>query len=100
MVTLFLIIVVVALVIALVVSIGGSDRYSKMTEKEFEEEAERSSLLGAAMIGTQKLIQPSRVQAMSEQKKRMEKDAAPSREERSEEHTSELQSLAYLVCRL
>jgi len=76
MVTLFLIIVIVALVIALVVSIGGSDRYSKMTEKEFEEEAERSSLLGAAMIGTQKLIQPSRVQAMSEQKKRMEKDAA------------------------
>src|SRR2546425_4777202 len=26
--------------------------------------------------------------------------AAPRREERSEEHTSELQSLAYLVCRL
>ncbi len=76
MVAFFLIIVIVALVIALVVSIGGSDRYSKMTEKEFEEEAERSSLLGAAMIGTQNLIQPSRVQAMSKQKKRVEKDAA------------------------
>jgi len=76
MVTFFLVIVIVALVIALVLAIGGSDRYSKMTEKEFEEEAERSSLLGAAMIGTQKLIQPSRVQAMVEQKKRVEKDAA------------------------
>ena len=76
MVTFFLVIVIVALVIALVVAIGGSDRYSKMTEKEFEEEAERSSLLGAAMIGTQNLIQPSRVQAMFEQKKRVEKDAA------------------------
>ena len=76
MVTFFLVIVIVALVIALVVAIGGSDRYSKMTEKEFEEEAERSSLLGAAMIGTQNLIQPSRVQAMSKQKKRVEKDAA------------------------
>jgi len=76
MVTFFLVIVIVALVIALVLAIGGSDRYSKMTEKEFEEEAERSSLLGAAMIGTQNLIQPSRVQAMSKQKKRVEKDAA------------------------
>lgn len=76
MVSLFVVIVVVALVIALVVAIGGSDRYSKMTEEEFEEEAERSSLLGAAMIGTQKLFQPSRVQAMLEQKKRVEKDAA------------------------
>lgn len=75
MVALFLVIVIVALVIALVVAIGGSDRYSKMTEKEFEEEAERSSLLGAAMIGTQNLIQPSRVQTMLEQKKRVEKDA-------------------------
>ena len=36
-----------------------SDRYSKMTEEEFEAEAGRSSSLGAAVAGFQKLIDPS-----------------------------------------
>ncbi len=75
MVSLLLFVVFVVVLIAIVIGVAGSDRYSKMTEEEFEAEAERSSLLGAAMLATQKLIQPSRAQAMIEQKKRVEKDA-------------------------
>ena len=75
MISLILFGVFVIVLIAIVISVAGSDRYSKMTEEEFEAEAERSSLLGAAMLATQKLIQPSRTQAMIEQKKRVEKDA-------------------------
>ena len=76
MATIILVGVFVALAIALLIAIGGSDRYSKMSEDEFEEEAKRSSVLGAAMISTQKLFQPGRVKAMVQQKKRVEKDVA------------------------
>lgn len=74
MVSLLLFIVFVVVLIAIVVGVARSDRYSKMTEAEFEAEAERSSLVGAAMLATQNLIQPSRAQAMIEQKKRVEND--------------------------
>ncbi len=35
---------VILLLIALVVVMGGPDRYAKMSEREFEEDAERKSL--------------------------------------------------------
>lgn len=69
---------VILLLIALVVVMGGPDRYAKMSEKEFEEDAERKSLLGAAMVGVEKVLRPERVEQVLEQKKRVEKDATAS----------------------
>jgi hypothetical protein len=66
------------LLIALVAVMGGPDRYTKMSQKEFDEDAERKSLLGAAMVGVEKALRPERAQQVLEQKKRVEKDATPS----------------------
>jgi hypothetical protein len=69
---------VILLLIALVAVIGSPDRYVKMSEKEFEEDAERKSLLGAAMLGVEKALRPDRAEQVLEQKQRVEKDATPS----------------------
>jgi len=70
--------VVILLLIALVAVMGGPDRYAKMSKKEFDEDAERKSLLGAAMVGVEKALRPERAQQVLEQKKRVERDATPS----------------------
>jgi len=49
------------------------DRYANMTEEEFEAEAKRSSTLGIAVAGLQKIVDPSHeVQLMQEQQQRVE----------------------------
>ncbi len=80
--------VVILLLIALVVVMGGPERYAKMSEKEFEGDAERKSLLGAAMVGVEEALRPERVEQVLEQKKRVEKDAARSGDKPSAEKTS------------
>jgi hypothetical protein len=70
--------VVILLLIVLVAVIGSPDRYAKMSEKEFEQDAERGSLLGAAMLGVAKALRPDRAEQVLEQKQRVEKDATPS----------------------
>ena len=69
---------VILLLVALVVVMGSPDRYTKMSEKEFNEDAERKSVLGAAMVGVEKALRPERVEQVLEQKNRVEKDATPS----------------------
>ena len=59
--------------------LASSDRYAKMTEKEFEEEARRTSSLGAAMVGVQKIFDPSHnVEYVQEQKHRAEAESEDS----------------------
>jgi len=70
----FLIAVVVALIAGLIAVLGSPDRHVQMTEEEFEEEAKKKSLLGAAMVGLDKAIQPGRTEHVLVQKKRVESD--------------------------
>ena len=57
--------------------LASGDRYADMTEEEFEEEAKRSSSLGAAMSAVQKIIDPGhRVEYVEQQNRRLEADGA------------------------
>jgi hypothetical protein len=47
-----------------------------MSEEEFEAEAKRASLLGAAVMGLQKVLEPKRVEYIMQRDKRVEGDSA------------------------
>jgi hypothetical protein len=66
----------IALIGGLIYVLGSPDRHSQMTEEEFEEEAKKKSLLGAALIGLDKAIQPGRTEHVLVQKQRVEKDGS------------------------
>jgi hypothetical protein len=71
-------IIIVLLVFAIAKAASG-DRYAKMTEEEFEKEAKRSSKVGAAVIGFQKVVDPGhRVEYVQEQNERVEAENAES----------------------
>ena len=62
--------IIVALIVGGIVGLVNSeDRYSKMTEEEFDAEAKRSSAMGAALVGLQKVLEPSRKVEFIRQKK-------------------------------
>lgn len=71
-----LIVLVVALVGGLIYVLGSPGPHEEMTEKEFEEEAKKKSLLRAGMIGLQKILEPNRIEHVLEQKQRVEKEDA------------------------
>ncbi|MGH9689427.1 MAG: hypothetical protein ACRD5K_20370 [Candidatus Acidiferrales bacterium] len=69
-------VVVVAVLYAIAKAATGN-RYANMTEEEFENEAKRSSKVGAAMIGLQKIVDPGhRVEYVQEQQQRIEAESA------------------------
>lgn len=71
--------IVVGGVIGLLVYVMGSrDRYEEMTEEEFEEEAKKKSLLGAAIMGLEGTLRKREATIMMEAKGRVERDATPS----------------------
>ena len=73
----FVLLVLVAVVVALIIGITtGKDRYAEMSEAEFEAEAQRASLLGAAVMEMHKFLQPTRVEFMRKRDKRVEGDSA------------------------
>jgi len=73
----FVILAVVAAVVALIAGFAaGKDRYAEMSEEEFEAEAKRGSLLGAAVMGLQKVLEPKRVEYIMQRDKRVEGDSA------------------------
>jgi len=84
-----------AIVILLVLgAIGGlayvmasPNRYSKMTDWEFEEDTKKGSLLGAAIIGVERTLRRREADFVIEQKLRMEKDATPSGDHPPEENS-------------
>ena len=71
-------IIVVLAIWGIVKSVGG-DRYARMTEEEFEEEAKRSSRAGSMVSAFQKIVDPShKSEYVQEQKERLEADGAES----------------------
>ena len=72
-------IVVVLAIWGIVRAISGDRYYANMTEKEFEEEAKRSSSVGGAVSALQKVFDPSHhVEYVEEQQQRVEADGAES----------------------
>lgn len=71
-------IVVGGLIALLVYVMGSKDRYEEMTEEEFEEEARKKSLLGAAIMGLEGTLRKKEATVMMEAKGRVERDATPS----------------------
>ncbi|HLW97954.1 MAG TPA: hypothetical protein VKR82_04860 [Candidatus Acidoferrales bacterium] len=69
-------IVVLALIVALIAIFGGEDRHAKMTEEEFEEEARRSSAIGAGVVELHKVFQPTRVKQYVEEKNRVKEESS------------------------
>ena len=71
------ILAVLAAVVALIIGFTvGKDRHADMSEAEFEAEAKRTSLLGAAVMGLQKVLEPKRVEYIMQRDKRVEGDSA------------------------
>jgi hypothetical protein len=59
--------------------VSGGDRYARMTEAEFEEEAKRGSALGSAMLEVQKVVDPrNKVEYLQQRDKHVEADGAES----------------------
>lgn len=76
MVTAVILVLVLAFVALIVGFTAGKDRYAEISEEEFEAEAKRASLLGAAVMGFHKFLQPKRVEFMLQRDKRVEGDSA------------------------
>jgi hypothetical protein len=72
--TIILVVVAAVLIGALIYTLGAPDRHETMTEEEFEEEAKKKSLVGAALIGLDKALQPGRTEHVLVEKHRVEKD--------------------------
>lgn len=70
-------IAVFLLIVYGIVKAASGDRYSKMTEEEFEADAKRSSVIGAGVAEFQKVIDPShRVEYIQEQEQRIEAESS------------------------
>ncbi len=78
MVTLFLLAVFVALVIGVMAAATSKGRYQEMSEEEFQAEAERASLLGSAVLGVHKFLQPKRVEYILKRDKHPEAEETES----------------------
>lgn len=78
MATLFLLAVFIALVIGVIVAATSKGRYQEMSEEEFRAEAERSSLLGSAVLGLHKFLQPKRVEYVLKRDKHPEAEETES----------------------
>jgi hypothetical protein len=72
MVAIVMLVVVIGIIALIVASVGGKDRYAKMSEKEFEAEAKRASALGAVMTEFHKFFQLKRVEYIQQRDKRVE----------------------------
>lgn len=74
-----LILLLIVAIAALIFSMAtGKNRYSEMTEEEFEAEAKRNSLSAAAVLGLQKVLEPNKVEYILQRDKRVEGEHADS----------------------
>jgi ABC-type bacteriocin/lantibiotic exporter with double-glycine peptidase domain len=62
----------------LVYVMGSRDHYEEMTEEQFEEEAQKKSLLGAAIMGLEGTLRKREATVLMEAKGRVERDRTPS----------------------
>ena len=72
-----LLIVVLLIIAAIVHAVTGESRYARMTEEEFEQDAQRGSR-GGALMEIQRIVQGKKVEYMMQQDKREEGDSAES----------------------
>ena len=73
----FVILMGVVGMVALILAITtGKHRYAEMSGEEFEAEAKRASLLGAAVMEMHEFLHPTRVAIMRKRDKRVEGDSA------------------------
>ncbi len=71
--------IIVAVVLYAIAKAATGNRYANMTEEQFEQEAKRSSKVGAAVIGFQKVVDPGhRVEYVQEQQQRIEAESSES----------------------
>ena len=72
-------VVILAVVGGIFHLVTGGGRYAKMTEREFEEEAQRGSALGAAMLEIQKIVDPrNKVEYLQQRDKHVQADGTES----------------------
>jgi len=69
-------VVLIGLIVAFITIFGAEDRHAKMTEEEFEEEAKRSSAIGAGVVELHKVFQPNRVKQYVEEKNRVKEESS------------------------
>ena len=77
--------VVIGLIGLLIYVIGSEDRYATMSEEEFEKEAKKKSMLGAAITGMESALRTREAGYVMEVKNKIEQDATPSPGEPPEE---------------
>ena len=83
----FAVLVVVASVGLLIYVIGGENRYREMSEEEFEEEAKKKTMIGAALVGFEAAWRRREGETVMEAKSRVERGATPSPGKPPEEPT-------------
>ena len=71
-------VVAVGLIALLAYVMGSKDRYSTMTEEEFEEESQKKTLIGAALVGLELAWRRREAEQVMETRTRIERDATPS----------------------
>lgn len=76
---------VAGLIGGLIYVIASPNRYSKMTDEEFEEDTRRSSVLGSVVIGMERALRRKEADFVIEEKLRVERDATPSGDRPPEE---------------
>jgi len=81
--------VAIGLIGLLVYVMGGQDRYATMSEEEFEEEARKKSMLGAAITGMESALRTREAGYVMEVKNKIEREATPSPGEPPEEGTGD-----------
>src|SRR5574337_955614 len=74
-VTLIFFLIIAGLIGGLIYVMGSPNRYTKMTEDEFEEETKKGPGLGGAIIGMERALRTHEADLVIEQKYRVEKDA-------------------------
>ena len=85
MATFFMVVLVLGLIATLIYVMGSKGRYEEMTEEEFEEEAKKKTLIGAALMGFEAAWRRKEAEQVMEAQSRIERDATPSPGEPPEE---------------
>jgi hypothetical protein len=77
--------IVSGLIGSLVCVMASPNRYARMSDQEFEEDTQKSSVLGAVVIGMERALRRREADFAIEQKLRVEKDATTSGDHRPKE---------------
>lgn len=74
--TIIVVLILLGLAIALLSVMSSKNRYSEMSEEEFEEDVKKGNPLGAAVLGMERVLRRRESDIVIEAKQRVEKDEA------------------------